>query len=102
MFSIVYITASNFEEAKGIARFLVEERLAACANIFPVTSIFQWKGMQEASEVTVIAKTKSEKVEEIIARVKQIHSYEVPCIISWKIEQGYKPFLKWIEDEVEK
>ncbi|MEM2934568.1 MAG: divalent-cation tolerance protein CutA [Methanocellales archaeon] len=102
MFSIVYITASNFEEAKRIARILVEERLAACANFFPITSSFQWKGVQEASEVAVIAKTKFEKVEEIIERVKQIHSYEIPCIISWKIEQGYKPFLKWIEDEVRK
>ncbi len=102
MFSIVYITVSSFEEAKKVARILVEERLAACANIFPITSIFQWRGVQEANEVAVIAKTKIEKVEEIIARVKQIHSYELPCIISWKLEQGYQPFLKWIEEEVKK
>jgi periplasmic divalent cation tolerance protein len=100
MFSIVYITASTFEEAKEIGRVLVEERLAACANIFPITSIFQWKGMQIASEVAIIAKTKLEKVEEIIARVKQIHSYELPCIIAWRIDQGYEPFLKWIANEV--
>ncbi|MEM2925375.1 MAG: divalent-cation tolerance protein CutA [Methanocellales archaeon] len=100
MFSIVYITTSNFEEAKKIARILVEERLIACANIFPITSIFQWKGLQEVNEVAIIAKTKADRAGEIIARVKQIHSYEVPCVISWKIEQGYEPFLKWIEAEV--
>lgn len=100
MFSIVYITASNFEEAKQIGRTLVEERLVACVNIFPITSIFHWEGVQEANETAIIAKTKMEKVQEVIARVKQIHSYEVPCMVSWEIEQGFPPFLKWIEAEV--
>lgn len=100
MFSLVYITAGSIDEAKQIGRILVEERLVACVNIFPVTSIFQWKGVQEANEIAIIAKTKLENVQRVIARAKQLHSYDVPCIISWEIEQGYPPFLKWIDDEV--
>ncbi len=102
MFSLVYITASNIDEAKKIGRALVEERLVACVNIFPITSIFQWKGVEEVNEAAIIAKTRRENVQMVIVRVKQLHSYDVPCILSWEIEQGYPPFLKWIDEEVKK
>jgi periplasmic divalent cation tolerance protein len=97
MFSIIYITAGDMPEARKIGRILVEERLAACANIFPITSIFRWKGnVDEASEFVIIVKTRTEKVKEIEKRVKEIHSYEVPC----KIEDGSCKYLEWINDSV--
>ena len=101
MFSIIYITAGDLPEARKIGRILVEERLAACANIFPITSIFRWKGnIEEASEFGIIVKTRTEKVKEIEKRVKDIHSYEVPCVVSFKIDDGSLDYLEWINDSV--
>jgi len=102
MFSIIYITAGDMAEARMIGRKLVEERLAACANIFPITSIFRWKGsIDETNEFAIIVKTRSDKVKEIEKRVKEIHSYEVPCVVSFMIEEGSQQYLKWINESVE-
>lgn len=102
MFSIVYITAGSQKEAKKIGRILVEERLAACVNIFPITSIFRWKGdIEEAHEFGIIVKTKTQKVKDIEKRIKEIHSYEVPCVISLKIDEGSADYIKWIDESVE-
>lgn len=101
MFSIIYITAGDMAEARMIGRKLVEERLAACANIFPITSIFRWKGsIDETNEFAIIVKTRSDKVKEIEKRVKEIHSYEVPCVVSFKIEEGLIDYLNWIDESV--
>jgi periplasmic divalent cation tolerance protein len=101
MFSIIYITAGDLTEAHKIGRILVEERLAACANIFPITSIFRWKGnIDEASEFGIIIKIRTEKVKEIEKRVKEIHSYEVPCVVSFKIDDGSSEYLEWINNSV--
>jgi len=101
MFSVVYITAGSMDEAKNIGRVLVEERLAACANIFPITSIFRWKdNIEEVGEFGIIIKTGTDRVKDIENRVKQIHSYEVPCIISFKIGSGSEDYLKWIRESV--
>ncbi len=102
MFSIVYITAGNMDEAKMIGRSLVEERLAACANIFPISSIYRWKGnVEEASEFGIILKTKSHRIKAIERKVKDLHSYEVPCIVSFKLDDGSDDYLKWIKESVE-
>ena len=99
MFSIIYITAGSMDEAKSIGRTLVEERLAACANIFPINSIFRWKdNIEEAEEFGIIVKTKTIKVRDVEKRVKQLHSYEVPCVISFKMDLGSEDYLKWIEE----
>jgi periplasmic divalent cation tolerance protein len=101
MFSIIYITAGDLPEARKIGRIVVEERLAACANIFPITSIFRWKGnIDEASEFAIIVKTRTENVKKIEKRVKEIHSYEVPCVVSFKIDDGSFDYLEWINDSV--
>jgi len=101
MFSIIYITAGDMAEARMIGRKLVEERLAACANIFPITSIFRWKGsIDETNEFGIIVKTRSDKVKEIDKRVKEIHSYEVPCVVTFKIEEGLTDYLNWIDESV--
>jgi len=101
MFSVIYITAGDREEAMKIGRTLVEEGLAACANLFPITSIYQWKEkIEEGSEFGIFVKTRKSKIEEITERVKQIHSYEVPCVISLNIDEGSQDYLKWIEGSV--
>ncbi|MBU3967687.1 MAG: divalent-cation tolerance protein CutA [Euryarchaeota archaeon] len=101
MFSIVYITAGSMDEAKSIGRVLVEERLAACVNIFPITSIYRWKdNIEDAGEFVMLVKTVAGKVKDIEKRVKQLHSYEVPCIISFKLDSGSEDYLKWIGESV--
>jgi len=93
----IYITAGDEDEARRIARTLVEEKLAACANILPVKSIYWWEGeIEEAGEVAMLVKTKVELADEVVARVKELHSYEVPCIVVFSIEKGYEEYLKWI------
>jgi len=97
-FSVVYITAPTKKEAKKVAKILVSEKLAACCNIFKIDSIYRWKGkIKKSGEYGIFVKTKKNLVEKIIKRVKEIHSYSVPCIISFDIEKGNKDFLNWIE-----
>jgi periplasmic divalent cation tolerance protein len=94
---LIYITTKDEEEARKIGRTLVEEKLVACVNIHPIKSIYWWEEeIMEESEIAMLVKTKAELVDEVIKRVKQLHSYEVPCIISLPIEKGYPDFLKWI------
>jgi periplasmic divalent cation tolerance protein len=100
----VYMTVGNLEEAQRIGRELVTASLAACVNILPqMNSIYVWEGkIEEASEVVMIAKTVEARVADLIARVKALHSYSCPCIVSLKVENGYPPFLKWVAGSVEK
>lgn len=97
----LYVTAANADEAKKIGEALVEERLVACANILaPVASIYWWQGqVQRDSEAVLIAKTRADLVERAIARVKTLHSYSVPCVVSLPIERGNPDFLAWIAAE---
>ncbi|MFH1242142.1 MAG: divalent-cation tolerance protein CutA [Pseudomonadota bacterium] len=99
--NLVYITAGNMDEAKTIGRELVSSRLAACVNIIDgVNSIYWWAGeIQEDTEVTIISKTKESLVPELIEKVKSMHSYECPCIVSLPILDGNKPFLDWVVEE---
>jgi len=97
-FSFVYITAPTKKEAKRIAEILVSERLAACCNVFKIDSVYRWKGkIEKSGEFGIFAKTKKNLVERIIKRVKEIHSYSVPCIVSFDLKRGNKDFLNWIE-----
>lgn len=97
---IVFITASSKKEAMKIANGLVDKKLAACVNIVPnIKSIYTWKGKKEkASEVLLIVKSKREKFKNIVKKVKALHSYSVPEIISIPINNGNKDYLNWIED----
>ena len=97
----VYVTASDSDEARQIGRQAVEEQLAACANILPgVTSIFRWQGkLEEAGEVVLILKTTEEKLEQLIGRVKALHSYDCPCIEALPVVEGNRDFLEWVVRE---
>jgi len=97
----IYATAGDAEEARRIGRQVVEEQLAACANILPgVTSIFRWQGkLEEASEAVLVLKTTEEKLERLIARVKSLHSYECPCIEALPVVEGNRDFLEWVVRE---
>ena len=96
-----YITTESAEQAEQIGRALVAERLAACANILPgMRSIYRWKGAVEtAGETVLIAKTRETLAQALINRVRELHTYEVPCIVVLPITAGLPAFLRWIDDE---
>ena len=96
-----YMTAGSREEGLRIGRALVEERLAACANLIDgMTSIYRWQGaIQEDAEVVLIAKTRTELVPRLIERVRALHSYDVPCVVTLPIADGNPAFLEWIGAE---
>ena len=97
----IYITTSNKEEARKIGRSIVNARLAACANIIDsMDSIYWWEGkMVEEQEAVLLLKTREELADKVIAEIKSLHSYDVPCIVAWPIVKGNADYIKWIEDE---
>jgi periplasmic divalent cation tolerance protein len=99
--NLIYITVGSLDEAKKIGKTLVSTRLAACANIIDnINSIYWWDGeIQDEREVIVVAKTKRSRVHDLIEKVKSIHSYECPCIVSLPIIEGNGAFLDWIVRE---
>ena len=98
---LVYMTAETAEQAREIGRRLVEDRLAACVNIIDgMTSLYWWEGaVEEGSETVVIAKTREDLVAALTDRVKELHSYDCPCVVSLKLDAGNPDFLSWIEAE---
>jgi periplasmic divalent cation tolerance protein len=102
--NFIYMTAGSKTEAQKIGKALVESGLAACVNILGnMQSIYRWKEkIQEDSEVVIIAKTTERRVPRLIDKVKSLHSYDCPCIVSLPVLDGYPPFLDWVQAEVEK
>ncbi len=97
---VVFITAPSEAEAAGIGRVLVEERLAACANITgQIRSIYRWQdAIEDEAEFLMILKTSQASLDALIARANELHSYDVPEIIALPIHQGYPPYLNWIAE----
>jgi len=97
----VYMTAADKSEATEIGRTLIHERLAACVNILDnMVSLYWWEGsVQQGSEAVLIAKTTSELVEPLVERVKQLHSYQCPCVVALPIQAGNADYLAWIRSE---
>lgn len=101
MVAVIYSTTGNVEDAKKIARALVEEKLVACVNILPkIESIYRWQEkIEEDSECVLIAKTTDKNVDETIQKIKKLHSYDIPDIVVLPIIQGLKEYLNYVEDE---
>ncbi|CAM2064981.1 Divalent-cation tolerance protein CutA [Sulfidibacter corallicola] len=100
-FRWIYITCSDKAEARHIARTLLEERLVACANIFDaITSMYWWEGeIQEDQEAVVIAKSRADRFTDVKDRVRDLHSYSVPCVIALPIQEGNPDYLSWLVKE---
>jgi len=89
------------EAAERIATTLLEDRLVACVQMFPVKSRYWWRGkIESASEVMLLMKTQVALVARLIARVRQLHPYEVPEVVTVSIEEGNSAYLDWINGEV--
>lgn len=100
--SVAYVTVPTEEVAKNIARGLVRGKLAACVNIIPkITSIYEWKDeINEDTELLLMIKTRTSRINELIQYVRSNHPYEVCEVISLPIQNGNEPYLKWISDIV--
>ncbi len=97
----VYITAGSLDEARDVGRVLVQERLAACVNMVQgVRSLFWWEDqVQEGEEVAMICKTRADLLDKLVERVRDVHSYDCPCVVALPITGGNPPFIEWIGRE---
>ena len=99
-FIFIYITAGNRKEAEKIATHLLQKRLIACANMFPISSLYWWKGkIQNGKEYAVILKTVQKNYTNIKTEIEKIHSYKIPCIIQIPIKVNEK-YGGWMRKEM--
>lgn len=97
---VVYTTFPHIKIAQKIIRGLISKKLIACGNIFQLSSLYVWQGKVEKSpEYGALMKTKASQYNNVEAYIKEHHPYEVPEIISWRIERGLPLYLRWIEKE---
>lgn len=98
----VYVVFASHEEAERIGRIVIEERLAACINMFgPVRSIYRWQGkVESAEEMAAILKTSHGEADALITRIAGLHSYDVPCIVTWPIDKVLGSYADWVERNV--
>lgn len=101
MYAVIYSTAGSKKEAAKIAKALVDERLVACVNYFPINSIYRWnKKTEQAREYAMISKTLKKNFGKIKNKIKKMHSYKTPSIVSLAIENGDEKYLQWIEESL--
>jgi len=102
-YSTVITTCPDKNSAKKIANRMVENRLVACVQMFPIESVYRWKNeICNENEIVLFMKSKPEMFDKIVATIKENHTYEVPEIIQIPITDGLPEYLNWIDDCVEK
>jgi periplasmic divalent cation tolerance protein len=99
---VVLSTCGSAEEARLLARALVEKRLAACVSVVPgVRSVYRWKeAIEEEEEVLLVIKTSRPLLEELRAEIERLHSYEVPEVIAMQVVGGSERYLEWLDREL--
>jgi periplasmic divalent cation tolerance protein len=96
----VYVTCPDNDTARRIARALLDRRLVACANIFPVESLYRWEGrVEEARESAMLMKTRAALVPDVVAAVRELHPYEVPCAVGVQLGEGMPEYYAWVDEE---
>ena len=97
----VYVTTGTQEEARDIARTIINEGLVACVNILGnISSIYRWDGeIKEDIETALLIKTRRELTTKLTDRIKELHSYDCPCVTVMNIENGNLDYIAWIEEE---
>ncbi|MCA9042259.1 MAG: divalent-cation tolerance protein CutA [Planctomycetaceae bacterium] len=101
--AVVYVTVPNQKEAESLAQTAVNERLAACANIIPqIKSVYRWEGETHMDQESLLLfKTTQARVPELMDRIQELHSYEVPCITSWPLTEIHPDYLQWIQQSTQ-
>ncbi len=97
----IYITCQNKKEAEKIGKYLLNKKLVACINIFPIESFYWWKGkIEKSKEFVLILKTLENKYNKILKEVEKLHSYTIPFIGQIKISKVNKKYLNWLKNEI--
>jgi periplasmic divalent cation tolerance protein len=101
---VVLMTAASMQEAEKISHFLVEERLAACAQIIaPIQSIYWWEDkICREEEIFFMAKTTRDVFPRLVEAVQRMHSYKVPQLVFVPIADGSANYLNWLRGMVDK
>ncbi len=100
MHAMVYVIAPDEATAKRVSLHLLQERLVACSNVFPVRSYYWWEGeIQEEPEYVAVMKTRGDLAAEAVEAVRAVHPYEVPCAVAYEMAAGSPPYLEWIDAE---
>ncbi|QDZ39441.1 divalent-cation tolerance protein CutA [Euhalothece natronophila Z-M001] len=100
-YGVVLVTAESEEQARAIASSLVKENYAACVSMMPVQSVYTWQEeVHSDPEWQLMIKTDLNQYSQVEARIKELHSYEVPEIIALPIQAGLTPYLNWIGENV--
>jgi periplasmic divalent cation tolerance protein len=98
---VVLVTTASQAEGEAIAKTLLTEKLAACVNITPVHSFYTWQGKQQSDrEWQLIIKTNLNLFSQLAAKIKELHSYEVPEIIALPIIAGTESYLSWLDENI--
>ncbi len=99
---LVLVTLPTVEKAADLGRTLVEEGLAACANLVPgVRSIYRWEGkLQDEGEVLMLVKTRAALFEQLRSRVVSLHPYQCPEVLQLDVAAGHAPYLDWVRASV--
>ena len=99
----VYVTVSSADEGESIARAVVGERLAACANLLPPMRSFYWwnDAVQADAEHVLVLKSRQDRLDALTARITALHSYEVPCVVALPILAGNPDYLAWLDRELD-
>ena len=96
-YCMVITTVGSKDEGDRLAEELVTRRLAACVQTTPVSSVYTWNGaLQKDAEYLLLIKTTARRYDELVAAIREIHSYEVPEIVRLSIEAGFDPYLEWL------
>lgn len=100
--AISFVTCATKREAERIARTLVRERLAACVNLVPaVASVYVWKGkLRRDAETMLVVKSTRAYSRRLAKRVRELHSYSVPEVVTLRVASGNPAYLKWVEESV--
>ncbi len=97
-YGMLMTTTPSVEDAQRIARLLIEEKLAACVQLLPIQSFYHWKEKTQAdNETLLLVKTRKSLFEAAIARIRDVHRYEVPEIVGTDLVAGFRGYFDWID-----
>jgi periplasmic divalent cation tolerance protein len=100
---MIYTTLPDRVITEKIATIVVNEGLVACVNFFPIESVYKWKEkLTHDKEYALIMKTRKSLYKKVEKRLKELHPYEVPAIVTYEIKEGLNNYLSWIQKETEK
>lgn len=101
---LVISTTSSSGEAERLGEEIVEDRLAACVNVIEgIKSIYWWEGdVEKSSEALLLAKTTEDCLNDLISKIKEIHSYDVPEVVAFQVDKGSEDYLDWLDRNVRK